>query len=182
VSVCNPVTVTAGRSVVVNGTVSRTVIDWTLNRFVLSEVAGPEGRAVTVTVLGSSVSVVTGTVIVTVLVKGTATEETVLSAGTNTVVVKRTAVPEGKAGERVDARGSGGSPRVVAVLVLVLSELSLEVLRVSSWVEPLRRSIGWSVWRRERAMTLWKIAPKAAGGGAKGVLNSGELGKAWFRV
>jgi hypothetical protein len=123
VSVCNPVTVTAGRSVVVNGTVSKIVIDRTLKCPVLFNMEVSGGRAVTVTVLASRVSVVTGTVIVTVLVKGAAAEEDALSAGTDTVVVERTAVPERKAEERVDAKVTEvGCPSAVTVMVLMEPE------------------------------------------------------------
>ncbi len=62
-------TVTAGKSVVVNGTVCRIVIDRTPDRFVLFDVEVAVGRAVTVTVLASGVNVITGSVTVTVLVR-----------------------------------------------------------------------------------------------------------------
>ncbi|KAK4105651.1 hypothetical protein N658DRAFT_127006 [Parathielavia hyrcaniae] len=88
VSVCSPVTVTAGRSVVVKGTVSRIVMDRTLatqsSPVLLEETAGvSEEWAVKVTVLGSRVSVVTWSVIVTVVVRGAAAVEDVeqLSSG-----------------------------------------------------------------------------------------------------
>ena len=69
VSVCSPVTVTAGKSVVVNGTVCSIVIDRTPDGFVLFDVEAGVGPAVTVMVLASGANVVTGTVTVTVLVK-----------------------------------------------------------------------------------------------------------------
>ena len=69
VSVCNPVTVTAGKSVVVNGTVCSIVIDRTPDWLVLFDVEGAVGRAVTVMVLASGVNVATGSVTVTVLVR-----------------------------------------------------------------------------------------------------------------
>lgn len=185
VSVCSPVMVTAGRSVVVNGTVSSTVTRCAPPResavVSFDEEATVQKMAVAVlavgvVLLGSWAEGVGGVANATDSVTDASAAVggvRGVAAGADAEVVDGASVSVGK--------GAAGSGPGVATVMVLEDEVSVGLMEIWSWLESFTWSDDWTTWwRLGRRRKLRRALPKGKGGGGKGVLKSGEVSMAGF--